>query len=505
MQTKREATFAGKWGLPITLGVLAAVVAAVSPRSLVFRPRQSPLLPSGTVRGDTVWMMSRILIAHPHPSSSPSSLSPTPPPSHALLPCAAQYLMGSGGPANFHRVSLKNEAQLKSVFFSGHPWAVFCSQSPADDPELVAPQQLINAAAITDGLGGAVKLALIDCRGRMPSGRSVLSRFSLEGLRTDIKAGAGLYTARLSPPSALPSGLLEKALVDAEPLLSFLRRETKPGYYPIQSQADLEAHCLGRKACVMVMTRTSDFAGLPQTALGLAARAFRAVSFVHVDTSRFRVDFRSPGFALPATSPQDQQDRWPKVIAMRAVKDNLPPGLANPSSRRLPVRLTPMEGSLTTWAGLEPFLDSVFGPAEEGLMGEKAAAERRAASPAAIARASAVGAVSASEGLQLTDRQAAAKAAAADRAARTARNNKLKAERREQAKRDAAGQERLAAQSNADPLVMPVDGGAAAAGSGAGSDAGAGAADWAVAGDSGAAAGSSGKGPEEEEESVDLD
>ena len=74
-------------------------------------------------------------------------------------------------------------AQLKEVFFSGEPWLVQCGTKAE-----------ISAAIVDDGFGAHavvekaasalpkdVKVGLLDCHKQLPSGKTTLERFKLDG------------------------------------------------------------------------------------------------------------------------------------------------------------------------------------------------------------------------------------------------------------------------------------------------------------------------------------
>ena len=74
-------------------------------------------------------------------------------------------------------------AQLKAVFFSGEPWLVQCGTKAE-----------ISAAIVDDGFGAHavvekaasalpkdVKVGLLDCHKQLPSGKTTIERFKLDG------------------------------------------------------------------------------------------------------------------------------------------------------------------------------------------------------------------------------------------------------------------------------------------------------------------------------------
>jgi hypothetical protein len=74
-------------------------------------------------------------------------------------------------------------AQLKEVFFSGEPWLVQCGTKAEISAAIV--DDGFGAHAVVDKAASAlpkdVKVGLLDCHKQLPSGKTTLERFKLDG------------------------------------------------------------------------------------------------------------------------------------------------------------------------------------------------------------------------------------------------------------------------------------------------------------------------------------
>jgi hypothetical protein len=302
----------------------------------------------------------------------------------------------SPGPVDL--VSLDNEFRLRELFFSGTPTAVFCHDS--------LPQDLSTSLTIAQKSFPDVKLAAVDCAGLLPSGKTVLERFNLMAM--DGTGPGAFYTAtkhgtikyKPFPATAFPAPAKTASLVTAQRLLKIVVEANPVHYYPVKEQKDLDDKCFNRAACALVFSR-GPLDEVRHTLLNRAARRFRAVSFLLVDSSMDTLKFPpsattaateggepAPSFALPsfeqhtdlagepvaAPGEEDLTDAsWPKLVAFRSVPSKVPAELqADPKrpKRDITARALsqPFPAERGAFQPLEDFFREVYGPSNIGVV-----------------------------------------------------------------------------------------------------------------------------------------
>ena len=126
-------------------------------------------------------------------------------------------------------------AQLKEVFFSGDPWLVQCG-TKAD----------ISAAIVDDGFGAhpvvekaasglpkEVKVGLLDCHKKLPSGKTTVERFKLDSSISPLLVlAANGKTVQITPSAltkhGLGSTLFPGARTQAVALASYVKAKSEP-------------------------------------------------------------------------------------------------------------------------------------------------------------------------------------------------------------------------------------------------------------------------------------
>lgn len=331
------------------------------------------------------------------------------------------------------------------VSISGHPWLVFCSKTAAGVEPLVPPGQLQRVAREWDPISKQVTLGLIDCKGELPSKKSVLQRFDLDHLSNAIQSGTGFYVhSRLNPipiPSDFLKGTTSKA---AAQLLSHVVKETQPRYHRPRLHNELMQHCYHKGACALILNKGDDVAGAAKKAVWSATRKYRAVSMVVLNIDRYSLDFPEPLTALvedmlPQGVDTEAESQWPRVLGIRHWVNPVPQSLrADPKKEEIRVRR--MRGVLENEQVLDDFLNETFGDAKNGLLSEAEATklvsekEGKEGDSSKIAMATVQ-----TEVPKLVDRHALAQERFQKRKEAAERAKQL----REQGKRDAENHEKL--------------------------------------------------------------
>jgi hypothetical protein len=217
-------------------------------------------------------------------------------------------------------LSPTNTTQFKAVFYSGDPWLIQCG-SKAD---------LAAAAAGDVGLGAhnvleiamlalaklPVSLGLLDCEKKLPSGKSTLDRFKLDGGVSPmfIFAANGLDPVQIVPWMLAKYGgsrnLLPTPRQQAAALVDLVKSRATPQAFTLTESDDMHAHCLKRKHCVLWLTEGEPQGEAART-LGTLLREYRTVAFGTVNTARYQFSL-AKALSAPPT-------KWtPQVLAVRS-------------------------------------------------------------------------------------------------------------------------------------------------------------------------------------------
>jgi len=188
---------------------------------------------------------------------------------------------GSGNPLTY--IDASNEAQLRSVFFSGEVWAVACADKaggPPDSWESVAAR----LKESTDTL----KFGVLDCTAKLPSGRTILQRWKLNGRDVPtIFVANGVQVSQVSASAARSS---EYDLV-REIRLAAIRRPVT-----LVSTLSFQEKCLAKPRCLLVLQGGVElepsFAKTLDALMGVYAnKPDYPVSFAMLDASDWKLDF----------------------------------------------------------------------------------------------------------------------------------------------------------------------------------------------------------------------
>ena len=246
-----------------------------------------------------------------------------------LLVCAAM-LMAFKAPdkkaapeqkANSLQVlSPTNATQLKAVFFSGDPWLIQCG-SKADLAAATAGDVGLGAHDVLEiAMPALAKLpaevGLLDCEKKLPSGKSTLDRFKLDGGISPML----IFTANgLAPVQIVPSmlakyggssNLFPTSRQQAAALVALVKARATPQAFTFTKSEQMHAHCLKRKHCVLWLTE-GEPQGEAARMLGTLLREYRTVAFGTVNTARYL-------FSLAKALPAAPTKRAPQVLAVRS-------------------------------------------------------------------------------------------------------------------------------------------------------------------------------------------
>lgn len=184
-------------------------------------------------------------------------------------------------------LSATDAAQLKAVFFSGEPWLVQCG-TKADISSAIVDDGFGTHTVVekaVPGLPKELKVGLLDCYRKLPSGKTTVERFKLDSTVSPLLVlAANGKTTQITPSSLTKHGGLGSTLFPttrnyASALASYVKAKSEPKAYTATSNEHISSLCLKRKHCAILL--------LDKEPRGETARVvhkllydFRTVSFV---------------------------------------------------------------------------------------------------------------------------------------------------------------------------------------------------------------------------------
>ena len=176
------------------------------------------------------------------------------------LACAARSARAK---PSVELLSAADGAALKAVFFSGAPWLVQCGTrtdlaAAASDPSL-GLHEVVERALLS--LPTECRVGLLDCRQKLPSGKTVLERFKLDGAvaPTLIVAANALPPAQVTAEQLAKHGGLGGVLFptvrqQAVALAALVGAKIEPKATVLTRTEHLQSHCLKRRHCALVLS-----------------------------------------------------------------------------------------------------------------------------------------------------------------------------------------------------------------------------------------------------------
>ena len=178
-------------------------------------------------------------------------------------------------------IKADDKAQVEELFFGGQPFFVQCA-APVDKLHAIFMETSADMAA------AGVTPAVIDCNGKLPSGRTVTERFfkdkSLEDPVFFVVAN------RMAPR---PFNV--KPHVTPEMLVSFASNITAVKVARLADNDDLREHCLKRKQCALVI-HDGNYTEGEAAAAKAVARKHRGIAVAEIDSRKLRLSIED---ALP--------------------------------------------------------------------------------------------------------------------------------------------------------------------------------------------------------------
>jgi hypothetical protein len=148
-------------------------------------------------------------------------------------------------PPDVEALDAADTTRLKHVLFSGEPWLIQCySGLPYYGQHLPAPYRL--HPTFTESLGslkGLVKGGTLDCEKKLPTNKTLVSKFGLVRRTQPLLLFAGGGDRPRQVPTASASS--------AYGVMAWVKPKAEPQVRVAKSQKALEAYCGGRRACLL--------------------------------------------------------------------------------------------------------------------------------------------------------------------------------------------------------------------------------------------------------------
>ena len=189
-------------------------------------------------------------------------------------------------------IKTDDKTKVEGLFLGGDPFFVQCA-SPVDQLH----RTFLDAAKDLSGAG--VTPAVIDCDGKLPSGKTVKERFFKDRV---LEEPVFFVVANRQPPR--PFSI--KSHITPEMLVSFASNITAVKVTRISDAKDFKESCLRRKRCALVIYDGNYTEG-EAAAVKAAALEHRGIAVCELDTRKLRCVSSAP--PAPHTHIKRERER----------------------------------------------------------------------------------------------------------------------------------------------------------------------------------------------------
>lgn len=196
---------------------------------------------------------------------------------------ASAFLQFSTARDHIYRIETSDPALLARVFRSGEPWVVLCAR-----PDDVVPDVF---GKVSKRLVDKSYVGVMDCSLPLPSsGKSVFTRY---GIKSSVSP-----TVFTVANGDKPKQVFLNHLQSSKALAKQVVAQTKKSLQEVQSSTQLDARCLHKDACVLIL-RGQRFSAYEKQWLDRLMKTHRKVSFVWMDSTILKLSIESmlPKFA----------------------------------------------------------------------------------------------------------------------------------------------------------------------------------------------------------------
>jgi len=201
-------------------------------------------------------------------------------------------------------IKTDEKAKVEGLFLGGDPFFVQCAASVDQ-----LHRTFLDAAADLSGAG--VTPAVIDCDGKLPSGKTVKERFFKDRV---LEEPVFFVVANRQPPR--PFSI--KSHITPEMLVSFASNVTAVKVTRISDAKDFKESCLRRKRCALVIYDGNYTEG-EAAAVKAAALEHRGIAVCELDTRKLRCVSSAP--PAPHTHIQRERERERERKREREITD----------------------------------------------------------------------------------------------------------------------------------------------------------------------------------------
>mmetsp|Transcript_17373 Transcript_17373/g.25204 ORF Transcript_17373/g.25204 Transcript_17373/m.25204 type:complete len:452 (+) Transcript_17373:93-1448(+) len=158
------------------------------------------------------------------------------------------YYFFQGIQSEIPRIDIQDELAVREVFFgegeSNKDYVVLCHVPPGNSGSVTVPISSVFQEASADAASPG-EFVLMDCTEKLPSGKTVAERFSL-----DLKKRPTIFVSgKVGPPKQIPT----KHLKTGAMLTKVLKQLLEPHAAKIETTKDLKAKCLNKDVCGLLL------------------------------------------------------------------------------------------------------------------------------------------------------------------------------------------------------------------------------------------------------------
>ncbi|KAL4175667.1 hypothetical protein KRP22_000630 [Phytophthora ramorum] len=187
------------------------------------------------------------------------------------------FLQFSTSQDHVYRLEVTDAAMMERVFRSGEPWVVLCSR-----PDDVLPEVFDE---VSPRLAGKSFVGVLDCRQKFPtSGKSVFKRY---GIRSNISPTVFTVANGEKPKQAFLN-----YLQSVKALAKHVKARTEKVTQQVQNSAQLEARCLSRPICVLLL-RGRRFQPHEKQWIDELMHKHRTASFAWMDSTSLKLSLEN--------------------------------------------------------------------------------------------------------------------------------------------------------------------------------------------------------------------
>ncbi|KAF8821799.1 hypothetical protein IE077_001537 [Cardiosporidium cionae] len=180
--------------------------------------------------------------------------------------------------ANFKNIPLDDSLLLKEIMFGGKPWLIYCTD------QNVSKDAFSSLKPLRHSVSSYTKFGRIACHEPLPSGKTIMKRFSLPNY------AIGFVVANAVKPQ--PLTLTE--ISSKETFVKFIKANTKPRIVTITDSFQLETRCSSSKsACLIVGQKQKDESYFKKEFLPPYISNTRRLKVFYLNLNKYKLTFSS--------------------------------------------------------------------------------------------------------------------------------------------------------------------------------------------------------------------